>query len=297
MIKHLKHHQIDKHKWDELIDNSHFPLVYAKSWYLDICSPNWEALVYGDYEIVMPLTLTKKIFIKALVQVPYSQQLGLFTNTNNDMFLEFYKYITKKYLLIRYSFNESTNIPNSLDNKGISKMINYILPLNSDYTHLKSNYSDNCLRNCKKSYNNNLKLDTNIDIDEFMTFHNKTIQYSLSRQHLHCLEQICKQGYQHNSITIHGIRNTHNELISALVWLHSYNRHIYLSPVSSSTAYELRAMFFILDQYIQTHSNSKIIIDFEGSMMQDKARFFSGFGAKLVNYYFLNYSKLFFINT
>jgi len=59
-IKYLKHNQIDKQKWDSAIENAQNGLAYALSWYLDIVSPNWDALIFGDYEMVMPLIHKKK---------------------------------------------------------------------------------------------------------------------------------------------------------------------------------------------------------------------------------------------
>ena len=62
-IKYLSHNNIDLKKWDICIQNAYNSLIYAESWYLDIVSPNWEALVYNDYEYVMPLPLKRKCLI------------------------------------------------------------------------------------------------------------------------------------------------------------------------------------------------------------------------------------------
>ena len=67
-IKYLKHNQIDKQKWDSAIENARNGLVYVLSWFLDIVSPDWDALVYGDYEVVMPLTYRNKLGVKYLYQ-------------------------------------------------------------------------------------------------------------------------------------------------------------------------------------------------------------------------------------
>ena len=83
-IKYLKHNQIDKQKWDSAIENAENGLVYALSWYLDIVSPNWDALVVGDYEQVMPVTHKRKYGIKYLIQPPFCQQLGFFSQSKNE---------------------------------------------------------------------------------------------------------------------------------------------------------------------------------------------------------------------
>src|SRR3990172_7490113 len=80
MITYLKHSEIDKPKWDKCIQNSSNGLIYAYSWYLDFVSPNWQALVRGDYEYVMPLTCKKKYGINYLHQPFFAQQLGVFSS-------------------------------------------------------------------------------------------------------------------------------------------------------------------------------------------------------------------------
>ncbi|MFH1005014.1 MAG: hypothetical protein V1781_05925 [Bacteroidota bacterium] len=78
-INYISHSHINKKTWDECIEHSQNSLIYAYSWYLDIVCPNWEALVEGDYESVMPLTWEKKYGIRYLFQPYFTQQLGIFS--------------------------------------------------------------------------------------------------------------------------------------------------------------------------------------------------------------------------
>src|ERR1700692_3437990 len=79
MIHYLKHNAIDKRRWDEAIDRAFNGMIYAKSWYLDIVSPQWDALVSDDYRAVMPLTWRRKFGVYYLYQPFFTQQLGVFT--------------------------------------------------------------------------------------------------------------------------------------------------------------------------------------------------------------------------
>src|SRR5437016_14568872 len=78
MIRYFQHHQIDKKKWDDSIRRSVNGMVYAYSWYLDVVSPNWNALIEGNYEAVFPLTWRKKYGFYYLYQPLFTQQLGVF---------------------------------------------------------------------------------------------------------------------------------------------------------------------------------------------------------------------------
>ena len=64
MIVHLKHHQIDKTKWDNCIDVYPNGMVYAYSWYLDIMAPGWQALIDDDYKAIFPVTGFKRFGIQ-----------------------------------------------------------------------------------------------------------------------------------------------------------------------------------------------------------------------------------------
>ena len=79
MINYLKHNEIDKKKWDGCIDSCSNNLIYAYSWYLDIVSPGWNALVENDYETMMPLTGNKKYGVEYLFPPYFAQQLGVFS--------------------------------------------------------------------------------------------------------------------------------------------------------------------------------------------------------------------------
>ena len=76
-IRYLKHSEINKEMWDACIINSTNGLIYARSWYLDAMSPNWEALVHKDYVAVMPLTVSKKMGVSYLSQPAFFQQSGI----------------------------------------------------------------------------------------------------------------------------------------------------------------------------------------------------------------------------
>ena len=55
-IQYFIHPQIDKSKWDDCMDRADNGLIYAYSFYLDQMAKHWDALVFNDYEAVMPLT-------------------------------------------------------------------------------------------------------------------------------------------------------------------------------------------------------------------------------------------------
>ena len=77
-IEFYKRSQIDVVKWDSLVRQSFMRLIYFESWYLDsMTNSNWNALIYGDYEFVMPLPFREKYFIQYIYQPFITQRLGV----------------------------------------------------------------------------------------------------------------------------------------------------------------------------------------------------------------------------
>ena len=65
-----------------------------------------------------------------------------------------------------------------------------------------------------------------------------------------------------------------------------------MNALSSKEGKELRAMFFLIDQYIQMNAEKELTLDFEGSTLPGIARFFSGFGATPETYYRMKHNRL-----
>jgi len=259
-------------------------LVYAESWYLDIVSPNWEALMLGDYEYVMPLPVKKKYGISFLVQPPLTQQLGIFSsNIIDEKIVE--SFIKKiPYRSYHLCFNEQNTY-----NKGI-KLPNYILNLNKDYDTILSNYSKNTKRNVNKASSYPVEIKTDVISDEFLKFYHTTEKNY--REPEEKVNRLLKESLEKDKATIYGAYNTDNKLISALCLLHSKQRIIYWLPLSNKEGKETLAMFSIVDKIIKNYANSNFLFDFAGSSVDSIAHFYLGFGAEQYPYYIIKHLSI-----
>ena len=86
----VKHKDIDQKKWDQTVNASAFPSLFANSFYLNAVSPGWDALIGPDYSCVFPVCLKKKLSIEYLPQPLFTGQLGLFGNFSKDTEMEVY---------------------------------------------------------------------------------------------------------------------------------------------------------------------------------------------------------------
>jgi len=276
-IKHLKHTEIDFEKWDDCISQASNSLVYAESWYLNVVSPNWEALINGDYEYVMPLPVKRKFAASFLVQPPLTQQLGVFSKKeiNEEILRKFIRKIP--YLSYHLNLNEQNECKNA------STQPNYVLNLNKNFDDLYAGFSKNTKRNIEKANKLGVRVVDDLLPNEFLEFYFSTEKkYSVPKKNL--VSELIENGFSREKTTLFGAYSSENELISALCLLHSKERFIYLLPISSEAGKKSSAMFLITNEIIRRNSETPNLLDFEGSRVEGIAQFYRGFGAKLKPY-------------
>jgi len=131
MIERVKYQDIDFEKYNNCIENSAQKNFYCEKETLDFLSKNWELLVYGDYEAVMPIPFVKKTFFKVVLMPLFCQQLGIFGNSDKTINEKFLQYLKTNYNVINYSFNFHNDFKTELVTKK-----NFYLPV-QEYAFLR----------------------------------------------------------------------------------------------------------------------------------------------------------------
>ena len=284
MIRYLQHGEINKNKWDECVANSLNTLIYAYSWYLDIASPDWDALVIDDYKAVFPLPNKSKLGIKYIYPSYFIQQLGLFFTEekfNNSKTIEdCIKNIPNKFKFIELYLNEYNKINLNNEYKIIERK-NYLLHLKKSYEEIFNNYSHGLKENIKKALSNDLTIRDSDDVNSFVRLFQENTGKDLSKfnqEHYKILTELIKAAISQNSAEI-SLSYYKEELVAGAVLLKDKNRIIYLISSSTEKGKRFKAMPLLLDHNIKKHSSSNFIFDFEGSMVPGIAKFFKSFGS------------------
>jgi hypothetical protein len=279
MISYLKHNQIDKEQWDNCIDNSFNRLVYAKSWYLDIVSPDWEALVNSDYSTVMPLPVKRKFFLSYLVQPLFTQQLGVFSVNvvTSDEVRQFLKYIPKKFVRQVFNLNFSNALPQT---DYLTNRVNFELALGKNYTLIFDDYHENTKRNIKKARNNGLLIEISNDVNSFIKLYETFAKEKPNQFALNKLRKVLIYSIGHQKGEIVFAREISGDILSGAFFLKDLERVVYMASFTTTEGKEKSSMFLIMDEMIRKFAHLPFIFDFEGSMIPGVARFFAGFGAE-----------------
>ena len=287
MVRYLKHYNIDKQRWNDTLDQSHNRLIYATSWYLDIVSPDWEALVEDDYKSIMPLPAKKKYGIPYLIQPKFVQQLGIFSpnQINTDLVTDYLHTIPHKFVWQCFHWN-SKNPLNGFH--GVNVRLNYELSLLHNYDSIFCNYNENTQRNIAKANKSGYQV---VKMNDFCGFHELYKRYSRhapNETSIYQLQQIIDASLSKRMGLIMVARNLKMEVVAGAFFLTAFDRIIYLTSFVTDEGYSNSAMFLIMDEMIKRYSSGLSVFDFEGSMIPGIARFFEGFGGVKTAYFEYN---------
>ena len=287
MIQYLRNSEINFQKWDQCIQRSVNQKVYACSWYLNIVSPGWDALVENDYESVFPLTKNRKFGIEYLYQPFFTQQLGVFSDKllSEEMVDRFLKAIPEKFSFIQINLNSLNKVdPAKYE---VEFRSNFELDLIQSYTRLSQQYNQNTSRNLKKAGKNILEVVRKVEPDELISLFMENFgkkEGKLTYRHYETLRMLMDHCIKRNQSSITGIRSQKNSLCAGVFLIYTHDRIIFHFAASGPESRENGAMFLLVDGIIRDHAGKQLILDFEGSSDPDLARFYKGFGANENHY-------------
>ena len=294
MIQFLQHEMIDKVRWDQSIAHAVNGNLNACSWFLDIVSPGWCALVDENYENVFPLPVSSKAGIDYIMQPYFTQQLGLFSRSlpSEKRLREFLDKIPATYRYIDINLNASNTLGAA---ENIHSNINLELDLQPGYAEIAAGYHSNLQRNLKKAQQNKLTLIQHVNPGELISLfrmhkgqqlvHLKDPQYKL-------IQQVAEQSLRNGTGQVCGVTDTASQLLAAVLWVTSHGKAVFLFSAVTDTGRKNHAMPWLIDSFIREHAGNPLTLDFEGSNNESLARFYSSFGARKIIYQRYTYNRL-----
>ena len=254
--------------------NSPNGLIYAQSWYLDAMSPGWEAIIYKDYEAIMPLTRKRKMGIHYLSQPPFSQQLGIISPGPLD-----YK-IIRRFIEIaaeKFSFIEiNLNFLNEYE--GGLKKCNLILDLTPSFDQITNNFRKDLVN---KSSGSNLMIEISEDyrgvISLFKEYYQENIP-QLNEKDFVNFSQVCRILIKKSRLLVRKVLNKEKKVLASALFFKDEKRIYYIMSATSPEGRKCSANAFLLYEIIKEFSGSHYIFDFEGSSIPSIQFFFKKFG-------------------
>ncbi len=284
MIRFENRNQIDEEKYNVCIANSLQNRIYAYSWYLDVVTDNWSAIILDDYEAVMPLPIQKKYGLLYISQPFFTQQLGVFSKSEitESVFQKFTKSIPRKFLKIALQFNSKNNF---LEENVVQKN-NYILSLDKGYEALYKTFSKGRKHAIQQGLKNELNIEE-ISFSELLMLSKRNYSFKeITENEYVKLTKLVEVLKSKNKTKIIGVK-VNGELIGGAVFLLDSKRIVYLFSAVTTKGRENQVGSLLLNSIINEYSKTNRILDFEGSQIPGIATFFKSFGAKKETYFLL----------
>lgn len=290
MIRHLNHSQINKEKWDACLDAATYTIIYARSWYLDVVSPQWEALVWGDYEIIFPLTWKKKAGQYYLSQPAFAQHLGIFSTQSVTSFVTeaFLRNIPKKFSHYNICLNPAN--PCTLGNWNKQLRKTYHLDLSFSYNQLVEGYSKDTIKNLKHSNRYSLHIKP-IKGEQVIELYKKYVWHKtpeLAETDFKRLLHLFEVMQQYSKVVFLGVYDNH-QLSAGTAFYITSHKIIFIFGSSTPLGKRNGAMRVLFDHLICQYSNQPLILDFEGSSNSGVEYFYKSFGSSLKPFYKICY--------
>lgn len=293
MIRHLPHSAIDKAEWDRQLLRCPDRLWYVQSWVLDLCCPQWEALI-GDDGSIMPLIWRRKFGVDYLYQ-PYAvQQQGVFAPSRNDRTDgDFLEAVPKRFKYWDIHLNAAMRV-HADRNDRLTTSMDQDLDLSSDATTLRAGYSQGHRRNLRKCGDDPPVIVRDLTASEFVTLFDQTTGArfaNIPKGGTLLLERLISGALERGQCTLLGVREG-DVLIAAVCFMEWEGRSILLKSANDKAGSDRQAMFHLIDRYISEHAASGVLLDFSGSNTPSVARFNAGFGARSTVYLHLVRNRL-----
>jgi hypothetical protein len=282
-IRLIPREEIDKTKWNSCVHYATNGNVFGYMWFLDAMARQWDGLVEGDYESVMPLTHKNLYWGKeGLVQPPLLREMAIYsvnppaTKRNNA----FWAALPDKYKKVDLRL-DSFSQPHreGWDNQEVK---NYFLPLSAPYEAIRERYTPELIEQLEVGKEADLFPVSSIKPERIAELFRKT-RGSLTEPEFHGLQRIMYNVLHRGWGFASGIMNREQEVLAAEFFIFSHGRIMSLAPVETSAGQDVHAKAYLYDLMIRQQAGKPQSLDFNTA--SNEASFAHQFGAIDYEYY------------
>lgn len=310
-IQFFTRKQIDSQQWDNLLAHSPQSSLYAFSWYLDIVSPNWAALIAlqdNDYQVIMPLPIAKNFGIAYIKQPLFCQQLGIFAkNTNIEQatmesfvakLLQHFSYIASYH----FNIHNPTSFPLAAKAHEQKQEIYYthLVSLQKDKKTLQNNYNAdrkmNLKRGLKTLETGTTSIEQSLDISFLLAMFAQEVAHKIkggvAKNAYDLLEKLFKALIKRNLATLYYTVNESGRREAGALFAADKQKIIYLFNAGFEEFRKKNGRTLLIDKLLTENAQKPKFFDFESPEVPSIAGFYASFGAEAVPFLHWHYNNL-----
>jgi hypothetical protein len=320
-IQIISNASINKQKWDRLVfgkNRLYQGNVFASYEYLNAMAEKWYGVVLGDYVSIMPLICKKKNGFHYFTSLAFGRQLGLI----GDEQVSFQNIINKAIGVCKYGdliFNDANydilfqNFEH-FKHKGQGRLIkqpNFLLPLDTTYEKIWSDYATVLKRKIRKAKKSNLcfvmpgitsepgrlSMDRETLVRKVIAVNRHFLAEKMGNHYnldhaLNALEVLMLTDFGQKYFFPCAVLDNEGTIQMMDVYAIDHRRVYKMLSVVVNNGRALNAMAFGVDAFFQLFERQPYVFDFMGSSIPSVRAWVEDFGAKEQPNYVYRYNAL-----
>ena len=283
-IRYIKHEDIDKTKWNSCVHFATNGNVFGYKWYLDNTTQEWDGLVEGDYESVMPLPFEYNWLKKKQLRQPEMlRELGIYSiNALSQKRIEtFFENIPADFKSIKMRLNEQVKFPEGKGFK-VKKLGNHQLFLAQPYEELADKFDRDLLLKLENAEVIRLLPSNQLKPEPIAEFYKKHAPKTKElEQTFHGLQRIMWNALHRGWGSAAGVLDENKELCAVNFFIYSHGKVLSLCAAESPEGKERGALGYLFNMFLRSNAGRPSILDFNGQ----QGTLAKAFGAQENHYY------------
>lgn len=282
-IRFLKHNEIDREQWNELLLSTPNRRLFSHYDYLTAVHPDWQAMVEieeNTYKAAFPLP-SKQIFgLKYLVQPRVVQQLQILKRQSilSAEFIDALHQKLKTYRSVRLSLDQaSADVLRSLDRSQRQTMVLELESGRDYYTSFAKKHQQSIRISAKFDFRIEKDKDFHGVIEGFIQ--NKGTELGLGKDSEKALLRLIPFFESQDDCKVHSARDANGNLHAAGLFAGFGETMTFLLSFSDVVGKKNCLMHAIIHDWLENDSEKFKKLDFEGGNIKTLERFYSRFGA------------------
>lgn len=264
-VSYYTNERIDFKKWDKCIKRAFNGNIYAYSWYLNIVSENWSALVENDYERVMPLPKKKFAGYEIIIQPKLAGPLGIYSTTtlDEDIITRFIESIPPDYRYANLLLNKHNRLKHSFRSNG--KKLSFDLDLIKSYSKLKDLYPESLIESLEIAQSLKFNIVPRIPIESIIKLKQKSspIHAYFHPEEIVIMQLLVAAATNNKMGQMCGVYGENNTLIALAFFVWSHQKATLAFHLLNNKKLQFPAFFFLIDDFIRNNSEKNLILHFE----------------------------------
>lgn len=264
----IKKSEVNRDKWDTLVNKSPESTIYNQSVFLDVLAENWMLLINDDYSAGLPIPFTVRLGVKGIYTPNFCREFCFigFDHLSESEIAEALRLLENEFKFC--ALNLSENYFKIQVAQKVFQMLTSSQTLNSQAKRsfkkfekcgliLERTTLDAVLPIVSKELITKVKSLKKIDLDRF-------------EQMIHSLPT--------DQLLVLGVKDE-NQWLGGLIFIHWKNKLHYIKGGAKEVAKNNGAMFAMMNQMIDYAFQHQLEVDFGGSNVEGVKRFNKSFDA------------------